>query len=481
MKLEALLEGVVDIDLKGFADLELNGVAEHTDDVGRGDLFLALGSDPEVLRTRAREALVRGAVMVLSEVPVGLRENLVVTNLASLRGRIATVFYQDPSSELDVIGVTGTNGKTSVCFHIAAMSGELGLPCGYSGTLGWGFPHELHQGSLTTANAAALQRQLAAMLDEGACRAAVEVSSHALHQDRAKDVRFDIGIFTNLSRDHLDYHQSMEAYGNAKLKLFTETGIQTAILNQDDPYTEEIRRHVDCNVVTFGSTGDWSWRRMTVAGETRVVWESPAGCIEAGLGVHADFAIDNLTAALAALYVLGHDRAELESVLSHVPQVPGRLELVSTAQTSPAVFVDYAHTPDALDKVLMALKPLARAAGGRLICVVGCGGDRDTGKRPQMGAVATRWSDVTWLTSDNPRSEDPLSIIAGIRAGVGMGRVVECVDRGEAILAAVREAEAGDVVLIAGKGHEDYQEIQGARLPFDDRQVARQAIEELVR
>jgi UDP-N-acetylmuramoyl-L-alanyl-D-glutamate--2,6-diaminopimelate ligase len=402
-----------------------------------------------------------------------------VEHLAAQRGALARRFYGDPSAHLDCIGVTGTNGKTSIAYHVADLY-ELvggGRRCGYSGTLGWGFLDRLADADLTTTNAVEVQRRLALMLDEGAAHAALEVSSHALDQRRVDAVAFKQAIFSNLTRDHLDYHGTMDEYAAAKKRLFTEFPLERAIVSIATPFGEELASACQAPVVTIGPGGDVSWRSERTDEGLCVEWSTPWGSCSAELAVAADFAVANISAAMAAVMGDGIDPADVERALPRLRSVPGRLQVIgSPTATRPTVVVDYAHTPDALEHVLRALRSFSL---GSLICVVGCGGDRDKGKRPMMAAAAVGLSDAVWLTSDNPRSEDAEAIIADMRRGLGGRSAFDCVDRREAICRALHAAKPRDVVLIAGKGHEDYQEIKGTKYPFSDARVAEQILEGL--
>lgn len=468
--------------------LELQGLAEHTAEIAPGFAFICVAANAATLLQHCEAAVTGGAVALLCDaqaIPAqklfGLAPVIPVQDLRSERGALAARFYADPSATQLCVGITGTNGKTSVAYHLADISTRLGKPMGYSGTLGWGTLDELHIADMTTGNAVALQRHLACMRDAGMSRVALEVSSHALDQDRAAAVHFDYAIFTNLSRDHLDYHGSVEAYAAAKQKLFTRWPLKMAVINVDDEFGVRLASDCASPVVTYGKAGDWSWQTDLLVEQgdgLAVTWQTPCGDYQAQLPVVADFAIANITAAMATLVAMGHSADEVFASLSDLRWVPGRLEVVAAPAQGPTVVVDYAHTPDALTKVLAALRPFCR---GQLICVIGCGGDRDTGKRPLMGAAAAHGSDQVWLTSDNPRSESAADIIAAMQAGIAAADNIAvhiCEDRKEAIRYALAAAKRADVVLVAGKGHEDYQEIDGQRLPFDDRLVVQQTLQE---
>ena len=462
-------------------DLELAGLCEHTGEVRPGFAFIAVAANDELFDAHCEAAVSAGAVVILcaphravravdANVPV-----VPVADVAARRGELAAAFYGDPSSRQLCIGITGTNGKTSVAYHLADLSSALGEPMGYCGTLGWGSLENLRGGEMTTANAVALQRNLSALADEGMRRVALEISSHALDQQRARDVHIDLGVFTNLTRDHLDYHGSVEAYGAAKRRLFTDWPLRCAVINADDGFGRELSEQARCPVVTYGARGDWQWQAKRDHDGLRVSWSTPHGQLRARLPVVADYAVANVTAAIIAMVEMGHAPAEVVEAAAALRPVPGRMELISVSRRVATAVVDYAHTPDALEKALAAVRPFV---AGRLICVVGCGGDRDRGKRALMGAAASACADRVWLTSDNPRSEDPQAIIEDMLEGVAAadGTIDVCIEREHAIRAAIESANIGDVVLIAGKGHEDYQEIAGIRSAFDDRLIARQSL-----
>lgn len=451
----------------------LPALHEHSAEVKPGDAFIAAAAEVDAATAHARGAIERGAQIVLSAQP--LQDNsgvpvVVVPELADQRGNLVAEYYDHPSRQMMTFAVTGTNGKTSLAFHIADLSRRLNVCCGYMGTLGWGFTHDVREPGLTTPNPTAVQRRFAALRDRGARRVALEVSSHALAQDRVQGTHIDVAVFTNLTRDHLDYHQTMQAYGEAKMRLFTDWPLQGAVLYAGDPFSRDIAARTNAPVMTYGadSSADLRWRRGQ--GDD-VIFSTGPEEITVTLAVAADFVLDNLAGAMAALITAGHSLVDLAAVLPGFRGVPGRLEVVSGVG-QPRVVVDYAHTPDAVEKALSALR---ENCAGRLICVVGCGGDRDPGKRPQMAGAASRLADEVWLTSDNPRSEDPETILADMQPGLVSVAHMEP-DRAAAIRGAITAATPRDVVLIAGKGHEDYQEIKGKRLPFDDRVVARNVL-----
>lgn len=454
--------------------LNLAGLAEHTDEIEPNFGFLCVAEHADQRKAYVKQALERGASAVLLEQVDAHLDGVTqfeVANLAEERGDLAAQFYGRPSESVKCIGITGTNGKTSVAYHIADLLNSLGHKSGYMGTLGWGLLGELRDPNLTTSNAVALQRRLANLRDLGCDLVAMEVSSHALAQERAHAVSFNVAVFTNLSRDHLDYHVTMEAYADAKARLLSDFPIELCILNADDEFCLSLNPPSGCKVVTYGRTGTWRWQRLG----NKVSWQTPLGDLSSDLNVVADYAIANITVALILAVEMGYSLEACERALTELNAVPGRLEVVSDGSSQPTVAIDFAHTPDALHKVLEAARAFC---GGRVICVVGCGGDRDKGKRPEMGAISASLSDLVWLTSDNPRSEEPEQIISDMLDGISEGhdQITVCVDRHEAINEAIAQALPEDLVLIAGKGHEDYQEIAGVKLPFSDHQVAREAL-----
>jgi len=419
--------------------------------------------------------------------------NAGVKGLRHAAGALAHEFYGRPSEAMWVCGVTGTNGKTSCSQWIAALLEGRGVRAGIVGTLGCGFPGALEPRfagvpANTTPGAVDLHGVLAAMRREGARAGAMEVSSHALAQERVNGVAFDCALFTNLSHDHLDYHGTMEAYGEAKARLFSAPALGAAVLNLDDfmgvrlaqalsaRRMRTIGYSLSVDAVAPGSVTEFvAAREIAVEGEAiRLRLASSWGESDVLVNQLARFNASNALGVLGCLIAFGVPYGDAVPMLAALPPVAGRMQTLGGGD-GPLVVVDYAHTPDALDKVLQALKPAAAARGGTLVAVFGAGGDRDPSKRPAMGAIASHLADRIVLTSDNPRSEDPLEIIAAVRAGVAVPCEVEP-DRARAIESAIVDAQPGDVVLIAGKGHENYQEVAGRRLPFSDMDAARSAL-----
>ncbi|MBU9544549.1 UDP-N-acetylmuramoyl-L-alanyl-D-glutamate--2,6-diaminopimelate ligase [Burkholderia multivorans] len=461
-----------------------------------GDVFIAYAVDGADNRAFIADALARGAAAVLYQ-PEGLAATpnapvaLAVPALDQLAGEIASGWYGDPSDGLLAIGVTGTNGKTSCTQWIAAALTALHQPCAIIGTLGSGMPGHLVPTGFTTPDAPQLQRSLAQLRDGGAQAVAMEVSSHALHQGRVNGTAFDIAVFTNLTQDHLDYHRTFEAYEAAKAKLFAWRALRAAVVNRDDAAGRRLLEKLAGRVRTIAyGIGDAQQApdadRELVALDVRATATGTAfrlrsswGDADIEVGTLGTFNVSNLLAVLGALLAADvpfdaalAEIARLEPVNGRMQRLGGRLQ-----NDEPLVVIDYAHTPDALEKTLDALRPIAVARGGRLVCMFGCGGDRDATKRPLMGAIAERLADDVVVTSDNPRSEDPQAIIDQIVAGMtAPDRARRIEDRASAILQAVRGAAREDVVVLAGKGHEATQEIMGKKRAFSDQDHARLAL-----
>ncbi len=487
LPLSVLLEGIAAVPAAN--DVPVHRLVADSRSVQVGDVYVArAGTNTHGLRYAA-EVMAKGAAAILFEAPKpeGLvlpaefaARAIAVPNLSAKLGVLADRANGSPSQTLRVVGVTGTNGKTSTVQLIAQAFEQLGTPAGSIGTLGVGRVGHIVQGERTTPDVLAVHSLLAQLRDAGAGAVAMEVSSHALDQGRVDGVRFEVAVFTNLTRDHLDYHGSIEAYAEAKARLFADPAPLRAVLNIDDAFGRSLAARMSEGMRwTVSASGDASARlraesiRMSVdglhfdliEGEQRAALASPL------LG---RFNVDNLLAVAAVLRAMGFDFAAVAAVLPKLQPVHGRMTRLGGG-TQPLVLVDYAHTPDALQQALTSLRGHVH---GVLICVFGCGGERDRGKRPLMAEVAEKHADRVFVTDDNPRSEDGDSIVADILAGFPephRHRVIR--DRRAAIRAAVAEARAGDVVLVAGKGHESYQEIAGVRHAFDDVAVALAALD----
>ncbi|HTJ96980.1 MAG TPA: UDP-N-acetylmuramoyl-L-alanyl-D-glutamate--2,6-diaminopimelate ligase [Rhodocyclaceae bacterium] len=477
--------------LQVLNDLKLQGIAVTTlasdsRAVQAGDVFLAYPGELSDGRDYIDAALQRGAIAVVYEANgANIQElgvpHLAIGDLRALAAPLAAEVYGHPSEALWLIGVTGTNGKTSVTQWLAESFKLAGKSCAVVGTLGNGFPGALEPSPNTTPNALVLQQSLNRFVAAGAEVCAMEVSSIGIEEGRVDASRFAAAVFTNFTRDHLDYHGSMEAYAEAKARLFDWPGLEVAIINLDDPFGLQLLAHINGRIRCIGYTLNNIQAPVDECLSARNLSMSTSG-VEFelnGLRVHANvvgrFNVSNLLAVMATMRANGIALGEAISACSKLQPPPGRMQTLG-GEGAPLVVVDYAHTPDALDKVLGTLREVAAARAGKLHCVFGCGGDRDAGKRPLMGAVAERQSDHVVLTSDNPRSEDPAAILGAIRAGMKTLPHIE-MDRGVAIRTVIAAAAKQDVVLLAGKGHEDYQEIKGERFPFSDLLHAKQALE----
>ena len=464
------------------------GITADSRCVRAGDVFAAYRGQVADGRTFIDDAIARGAYAVVWDAfgfrwnPAWEVANLAVDDLKAKLGAIADLIYGSPSKSLWVAGVTGTNGKTSCAHWIAQCLDVCGRRAGIIGTLGNGLVGALEATTHTTPDAALVHATLAKMRDEGATAVVMEVSSHALDQGRVNAVEFDAALFTNLTRDHLDYHGTMSAYGTAKARLFAWPGLGLRVINVDDPFGQslaEAARGRSQNVLTYGLVkADIVPTRIAItqAGIDMTI-ATPWGSGEVTTKVSGTFNASNILGVLGVVVGSGVGLDAALDALAHITAPPGRMQRLGGG-FEPLVVVDYAHTPDALDKVLTALRPTV-VEGGELICVFGCGGDRDAGKRPDMGRIAASLADRVVVTSDNPRGEDPATIAADVVRGVrGVGRSQWSLelDRAAAIHAAIASARGGDVVLVAGKGHEDYQERDGVRTHFSDAEVAAAAL-----
>jgi len=489
--LAALLEGVA----HPLRDLAVTDLALDSRHATPGSVFLACQGRTAHGITHAAAAVERGAVAVLWEPAPGIEAPTLppgvvvhaIPGLRELAGELADRFFGRPSADLQVVGFTGTNGKTTSAYLLAQAADLVGRRGAYLGTLGFGQAGALRDAGLTTPDVVSVHRRLAQARDSGARSLSLEVSSHALDQQRVAAVRFDTAVFTNLTRDHLDYHGTLEAYGDAKARLFRVPGLRCAVVNARDEFGRGLATAIDPSVerVLFSTSNElWvepgaGWIRLpelraSSAGLTLHVESSwGAGTLRSRLV--GEFNAENLLAVLGVLLGWGVPLQQALLALSSCAAPPGRMEAFGGG-AQPLALVDYAHSPDALAKVLDAARAHAR---GRLFCVFGCGGDRDPGKRPLMGAIAESHADVVVVTDDNPRSEESRTILEQIIAGMREPQAAHVVaDRAEAIHYALAEADPGDVVLIAGKGHEDYQLVGTETRPFSDRAVVLGALGE---
>lgn len=481
MSVQTLLEGWCDT----VPDLVISGIELDSRRVREGQAFLAVTGASTHGMAHVAQAQARGASVVIhdgeAEVPPLRIPAVAVPGLGGMLSSIGGRFYHSPSDHLTVAGVTGTNGKTSTAHFIAQSWQRTSGDAGIIGTIGSGPLGSLKPASMTTPDPISLQAMLSDCIDRKVEKLAMEVSSHALDQGRCDDIAFDAAVLTNLSRDHLDYHGTMEAYADAKRRLFVDCHPRFAVINLDDAFGKALADEIanGTEVFTYGSNGSSELKgsvlQMDSLGMTLRL-ESPWGGGEVRTGLLGKFNLSNLMAAAGALALLGMPWSQVMHQVEIMRAVPGRMQCLGGEVTQPVVVVDYAHTPDALSQALTALRSHLH---GQLICVFGCGGDRDSGKRPMMARVAESLADRLVMTTDNPRDEEPRSIIEDMLAGLeqpGQAQVIE--DRAAAIRQAVLESGSGDIVLIAGRGHEAWQETKGQKIPFSDEAAVNAALEE---
>jgi UDP-N-acetylmuramoyl-L-alanyl-D-glutamate--2,6-diaminopimelate ligase len=495
-RLSDLLDGLAEVP--SGLDRDITGIALDSRKVGAGDLFLACAGTRQHGLVFAQQALELGAAAIVwepdgdqaqalaSALDTGETPVLPVPQLGAQVSRLAGRFYDHPGRDMTLIGITGTNGKTSVCQLVTqALSRERS--CAMIGTLGAGLPGALAGTGMTTPDGVRVQALLAEFLNQDVKSVAMEVSSHALDQSRVADLGFDTAVFTNLSRDHFDYHGSFEHYASSKARLFHRPGLRCAVINLDDPFGRELIENLapevraigyslDCEAVSQAGLDDWlcaaSVETLPEGLSIRIV--SPQGEAQLLSSLLGQFNASNLLAATGVLMQQGWALHKAVEVLAGLSTVPGRMALLGGGER-PSVVVDYAHTPDALEKALLAVRA---HCPGRLHVVFGCGGDRDPGKRPIMGELASRLADVCCLTDDNPRTEPSERILEQILAGIESPQTVSVVaDRRQAIFRTIAGARVGDLVLVAGKGHEDYQLVGDQVLHFDDHEVVREALD----
>lgn len=480
MTLAQLADGLFDVS--GHEASLVTGLSYDSRTLQTGDAFIAVqGFTAHGLSYLSKEQASKASVVLYEEPAPNdfvLPANaLAVAHLKQKQAQIADRFYGSASKMIQMIGVTGTNGKTSSVQLIAEAYSLLGTTAGTIGTLGAGLVGRLQTGERTTPDVIAVHRSIADMRDDGAQLIAMEVSSHALDQGRVDEVRFDTAVFSNLTLDHLDYHGNMQAYFAAKAKLFVWPGLRNAVINVDDDYGEQLFDQINDGLMCVSTSSNQHSKAslraehvsLSLSGmRFSLVFEGQQALVNSPL--LGRFNVDNLLAVAGVLLVNGLDLQQVASVLGMLSPVGGRMSRLGGEQGLPLVVVDYAHTPDALQQALKTLRAHSQA---RLICVFGCGGDRDRSKRPLMAAIAERLADMVWLTDDNPRTESGDAIVAEICSGFQqMSRVHIQRNRRLAIKQAISAANASDIVLIAGKGHETYQEQDGVKMPFDDRAVA---------
>ncbi|KTC94969.1 UDP-N-acetylmuramoyl-L-alanyl-D-glutamate--2,6-diaminopimelate ligase [Legionella feeleii] len=466
---------------ENIPDCEILGIHNDSRQIKHGFLFFAYPGASTDGRLYIQQAINAGAKAIVYE-PDDWPNNcqlstqvpcLALPDLAKKLAAIASRFFGEPTKKLAVTGVTGTNGKTTIAYQLAQAHTLLGEKAAYIGTLGQGEVTALDSLANTTPDALCLQYLLYTYQQKAIKQVCMEVSSHALHQKRVEGIDFHQAIFTNLSHDHLDYHETMDAYAAAKALLFAEPTLKWAIINQDDNYQQAMRAAVrkPCQIISYGIKDEADVRALrwdvSLAG-TRLEVTSPWGQHQLVINALGFFNIYNALAVFTSLLAVGYDVEKVIPVMAELQPAPGRMEVVTH---EPYAIVDYAHTPDALQNVLATLKKVKK---GRIIVVFGCGGDRDKSKRPIMGRIASEYADIAIITSDNPRNEDPWAIIDAIDAGIiSKANLYKIADREEAITKALNLAHKDDIILIAGKGHEAYQQIGNVRHAFSDQAVIR--------
>ena len=462
------------------AEVEVNGITRDSRKVEPGNLFVAVPGIDGDGRNYIDEAIKKKAAAILYEkdwekIPENSSVPLIgIKDLSSKIGEVASRFYDHPSMDLRIMAVTGTNGKTSCSYFIATALNALGVKCGVVGTLGSGFPEALRNPGLTTPETIELQKILADLKGRGASAVALEASSHGLDQGRLDGINIDIAVLTNISRDHLDYHQDFEHYKRSKSRLFLRTGLSGMVLNIDDELGRELlsKMQTATGVLTYSTVNASAdiYAENCVFSENGIEFDLkiPSGRLTVHSPLIGKFNLANLLALAGVLYLLRFDLEQMRIALSTIRGVKGRMEVLKK-DGFPTVVVDYAHTPDALEKALDAMRGHCK---GKLVCVFGCGGDRDKGKRPMMGDIAVKRSDEVWITNDNPRRESYGKIIEDILSGVSRRESVYIEsDRTLAIGKAIAGACSDDWILVAGKGHEAWQEMDGERLPYSDHEV----------
>jgi len=463
-------------------DPSITGLVLDSRAVRPGNAFVAIAGFGAHGLGFVDQARANGAAAILFEPPAPIElpapaDAIAVPGLRARMGAMADQFHGQPSRALTMVGVTGTNGKTSTVQLLAQAWHLLGTASGSIGTLGVGLYGHVIPTGFTTPLVLQMHEVLAQLRDDGAQAVAMEVSSHALDQGRVDAVHYDVAVFTNLTRDHLDYHGDMVQYGAAKARLFHREGLKAAVVNLDDSFGSELLRTVDAGVQQIGLSSRGAQQATLRADSLKLDGRGIAFDLVVDGARHpvqspllGRFNVDNLLAVAGALFALDHRPAAIAALLSQLQPIAGRMNRLGGERGLPTVVIDYAHTPDALEQ---ALGSLHDHLAGRLVCVFGCGGERDTGKRPQMAAIAEKLADVVIVTDDNPRGEDGDAIVADIVAGLSSPAAATVQrDRATAIATAIGLAGAGDIVLIAGKGHEPYQEVHGVQHAFDDTDVA---------
>ena len=476
MKLSALLQGVK--TLNAFEDVEIERVTDKIKDTKENTLFVCIDGNQFDGHKMAKQAVQNGAVAVLTERDLKIDRQIKVQNTRKTYSKIASNFYENPTKSLKLIGVTGTNGKTSTSFFIKNMLNGMGLKCGLIGTIENDFGNGKTESTLTTPEPMELQKLFRNMVNNGCEYCVMEVSSQALAQKRVYDLEYEISILTNITVDHLDYHITMENYINSKLELFKNS--RKAIVNIDDNNVKTVLSRIECPVVTCSTVdnkADYTAKNV-ICNESFVQYELVGtNCIgRININLPGEFTVYNSLCASSALLELGFSVDEITKSTEKIKQVKGRAERVPIPKNF-TVIIDYAHTPDGLENILKCVKGFAK---GKIITVFGCGGDRDKSKRAEMGRIAGALSNIAVVTSDNPRTENPLLIINDILGGMEKTKsklaIIE--NRRQAIEFALSKARRGDVVLLAGKGHETYQIIGNEKIHFDEREIIKEYFKE---
>ncbi|MDH7499602.1 MAG: UDP-N-acetylmuramoyl-L-alanyl-D-glutamate--2,6-diaminopimelate ligase [candidate division NC10 bacterium] len=490
MRLKELIEGVDTLHRMGDLEQEIGSIHYDSRQVKRGSLFVAIRGFARDGHAYIRQAVEKGAIAIVVQsehtLPP-LSSPLTLLQVPDSRLALAQIsanFYHHPSRRLRLIGVTGTNGKTTITYLIESIFSEAGNRVGVIGTINYRFGGREVLAERTTPESLDLQRTLWEMAEQGIDPVVMEVSSHSLELKRVEGCEFDLAIFTNLTRDHLDFHGDLDRYGKSKLRLFSGLGRnhhkatrKRALVNLDDPFAQQVLQSTSVEAWSYGLGEDCQIRASRVEyfrTGMQMQIDTPQGTIQVRSPLMGEHNVYNILAAVGAGLWADLAVSQIVKGIGKLERVPGRWERVEAGQRF-TVVVDYAHTADALERILKAARGLCK---GRVITVFGCGGDRDRGKRPLMGEVAAKYSDYFLITSDNPRSEDPSAILSEIEQGVqraypGKGKYDKMIDRREAIARAIEMAEEEDLVILAGKGHEAYQILKDRRIPFDDREVAR--------
>lgn len=463
----------------GDPEVEIAGLSYDSRSVRPGDLFFCIRGTAVDGNRFAADACRLGAVAVAGSAPhpeLGVAHVVVESDRAAM-AEAACAFYGHPSRRMRVVGITGTNGKTSTTYMIKRIAEQAGLRVGLIGTICNMIGADRLHAERTTPESPDLQALLARMADAGCDLVVMEVSSHALSMDRVSGIHFDVGIFSNLTQDHLDFHGTFDDYAAAKERLFAMSRV--SLINEDDPHAGRMKSAAAGRIVSYGFSGADLTAAEAQLHENGIQYRlgTPQGELHVEMPIPGRFSVYNSMAAAGAALALGLPAQDIEEALRRMPPVAGRVELLDARGRGFSVILDYAHTPDSLENVLRTVRGFTR---GEVLVVFGCGGNRDAGKRPQMGAIAARFADRLFVTSDNPRFEEPMAIIGDILAGIPSGAACSVVEnRRSAIRDALAAARPGDAVVLAGKGHEDYQEIRGVKHPFDEKVVVAELMDEL--